>query len=194
MSFSPLLGFRLKLLAGFHSVLAYFDSDEPRAAAAGSVALLIAGNQPFYPLYVALVVGAHFWPSLLTLLSAPFFIAVPAVCRRWPVSGRCLLLGASVGNTLLASFALGPKTLVELFYVPCLLLTLLIFNGRQRWLSLAACGLACLAGILIVHGCDLGGFTPYDAPRLSSLVRLHVASVTGLVLMLGYFAYRIPNR
>ena len=105
-------------------ITAWFDNPDPRLAAAGTAALLIAGNQPFYPVYVWLIAGAKAWPALLTLLSTPFFVAVPALCRRHADAGRWLLMAAALGNTALSAVALGPASRVELFYLPCMVLAL----------------------------------------------------------------------
>ena len=64
---------------------------DPRVASCNPIALLVASNQPFYPLYVYFTVSPHIAPTLLTFLSTPFFVAVPALSRRSPVFGRALL-------------------------------------------------------------------------------------------------------
>jgi hypothetical protein len=174
-------------------ILSYFGSHEPRLAAAGSVALLIAGNQPFYPFYVAAMVGHIFWPALLTWLSTPFFLAVPAVCRRSADGGRWLLLVASIGNTVLARAVLGPGSGVELFYLPCLMLAPLLFVGRMaiRMLVVAAAATAC--GILVIHCTSLEGYTSFDASELGTLTRLHVFSVFALLVIFGFMAFRLQR-
>ena len=74
----------------------YADNPDPMAKVAGTVALVVASNQPFYPLYLYAIVGNQAWPAWLTLLTTPFFLAVPAVARRYPLAGReCFRSSAS---------------------------------------------------------------------------------------------------
>ena len=44
------------------------ENSDPLANAAGIIAIVVAGNQPFYPLYLHAIVGAAAWPAWLTLL------------------------------------------------------------------------------------------------------------------------------
>ena len=69
----------------------YVLNPDPMAKAAGTVAVLVAGNQPFYPPYLHAIAGTAAWPAWFTLLSTPLFVAVPAVARRYSVAGRALL-------------------------------------------------------------------------------------------------------
>jgi len=71
-------------------------------------------------------------PSFLTFLSTPFFAAVPMVMRRSPLGGRCLMLAAGIGNTVLCRHAFGPGSGVEVFLFPCLVLALLLFRRSER--------------------------------------------------------------
>lgn len=84
-------------------VAAYAAHDDPMVAACNLVALVVASNQPFYPLYVYWAVSDHVWPTFLTFLSTPFFLAVPAVARRYSKTGRALLPLAGIGNTILSA-------------------------------------------------------------------------------------------
>lgn len=172
-------------------VLSYFGNDDPRLATAGSVALVIAGNQPFYPLYVAALAGMKFWPSLLTWITAPFFLAVPAVCRRAPRGGRWLLIAASLGNTTLTSLALGPASGVELFYMPCLVLPMLLFSGREAGYAVPACLAAVSVGLLAVHGSGWDGIAGLDTATFASLTRLHAFSVAALLILFAFMAWRL---
>jgi hypothetical protein len=172
-------------------LLSYFGNDDPRLATAGSIALVIAGNQPFYPLYVFALAGMKFWPSLLTWITAPFFLAVPAVCRRAPRGGRWLLIAASLGNTVLTSLALGPASGVELFYLPCLILPMLLFAGWEAVNAVLACLAAISVGLLAVHGSGWDGVAGFDAATFASLTRLHAFSVAALLILFGFMAWRL---
>ena len=54
----------------------YKANRDPLAVLANPVALVVAGNQPFYPLYLHAIVGRPAWPAWITLLSTPLFAAV----------------------------------------------------------------------------------------------------------------------
>ena len=96
----------------------YVSNPDPMAKAAGTVAIVVAGNQPFYPLYLHAIAGIAAWPAWLTLVSTPFFVAVPAVARRHSLTGRALLPIAGVANTLLCVKLFGVASAVELFLFP----------------------------------------------------------------------------
>jgi len=47
--------------------------------------LVLAGNTPFYPQYLAAVAGADGMPwPFMTLFVFPFFLMVPAISRHHP--------------------------------------------------------------------------------------------------------------
>ncbi|GLS17051.1 hypothetical protein GCM10007874_00660 [Labrys miyagiensis] len=173
---------------------AYFGNDEPHLAAAGSVALIIAGNQPFYPLYVAAIAGGKFWPALLTWFSTPFFLAVPAVCRRAPLSGRLLLAACAIGNTMVTAAALGPRSWVELFYLPCLALAPLLFAGKEAGYGLIACVIGSGVGLLVIHGSHQHGLAAFDDEQFRALARLHGFSVAGLLIVFAFLALRLRRQ
>lgn len=60
---------------------AYAHHPDPRVAAANVISLLVASNQPFYPLYLFWLVSADISAAWFTFLSTPFFLAVPVVAR-----------------------------------------------------------------------------------------------------------------
>jgi hypothetical protein len=183
--------FGVKLLVRLRQLNAYFDNEDPRLAAAGTVAMIIVGNQPFYPLYVVAVAGKQGWFAALTWFSTPFFAAVPALCRRAGLAGRLLLIGTSIANTALAALALGTGTLVELFYLPCLALAPLLFDRRCAVIGLGACIAGIGVGFCLVHSGLGGGIANFDPGTLQALARLHALSVAGLMVVFMLLALRI---
>jgi hypothetical protein len=175
---------------------AYFDNPDPRLAAAASVALIIFGNQPFYPLYVYAIAEANAWPSMLTWVSAPLFATVPWLCRRAPLEGVLLLMTASIGNTLVTAIALGTGTWVELFYIPCAALAPLLLRPAQARIGYAFCLGAIAFGLGLAHGgFGLGrGLVTLDASQLTSLARLNTFSVISLLLVFAFMAWRIRRK
>jgi hypothetical protein len=173
------------------TVWAYFDGTTPRSAIAASVAFIVVSNQPFYPFYLYLLLGGRAWPALLTWLSAPLFAAVPRVARTDEARGGALLVTAGMANTTLCTVAMGPASGVELFYLPCLALALLLFTDRRRNLAVASTliAVACAIGAVRLAGAE--GLVPITADELSSLRRINAFSVCGLLAVMAYLSRRL---
>lgn len=161
------------MLARFYAYIAHPD---PVARAANSIAMLIVSNQPFYPLYVLYVVGGKGWPAWLTMLSSPFFLAVPWLMRRNAWAGKILLVLASIGNTLWSVKLLGADSGLELFLLPCCVLAALLFGPDERRTGLALTALP-IALFLLLRGRYGAPFETYSNADYSSLVTLHAFSV-----------------
>lgn len=86
---------------------AYAYHCDPRVAAANVISLLVASNQPFYPLYIFWLVSSDITAAWFTFLSTPFFVAVPAVARWNDAAGRALLPLTGIGNTMLSAWLFG---------------------------------------------------------------------------------------
>lgn len=154
------------LRSAWNRIHAYVAHDDPLVASCNLIALVVASNQPFYPLYVYWTVSEHISPTFFTFLSTPLFLAVPAVSRRWPKLGRALLPLAGMGNTVLSASVFGQASGVEIFLIPCALIAAAFFRSSERLLALALVGLALLVYV------GLGGF--YGAPlHLYSLAEYH---------------------
>ena len=162
----------------------YVRHDDPRVEASNAIALLVAANQPFYPLYVYWMAGAEFWPTLLTLLSTPFFVAVPAVSRANSVAGRLLLPVAGIANTAMSAALLGASTGVLLFLAPCLMIASLQFRGNQRWAGLATAALAGAVYFRLQAG--VSAMVVFSEVETARLVNLHVLSVGVLMIFSGF--------
>jgi hypothetical protein len=157
---------------------AYAGHPDPLAESCNWIALVVASNQPIYPLYLLWIVGGDWWISVWTFLSTPFFVAVPAVARRNSAAGRALLPLAGIGNGVVSAKAFGVASGVELFLIACALIALLAFRRAEwRWtLGL----LAATAGALLLHdhyGAPLGRF---DAGQYAAFFRLNAYSVAAL--------------
>ena len=151
---------RLKRL--FAALGAHVAHPRPREAIANTVALVIVSNQPFYPLYlywaVSPVISPRYWkaaspvisPAFLTFLSTPLFALVPSAMRCNSRLGRCLLLCAGIGNTLLCRFAFGNASGVEAFLFPCLMLSALLFRRDERICALGFMALSFAAYLVPV--------------------------------------------
>lgn len=164
----------------------YASHPDPRVAAANVIALLVASNQPFYPLYLYWLVTDHVTPALFTFLSTPFFLAVPALARKSTVAGRMLLPLAGIGNTVLCAWLFGVESAVELFFIPCAVIALLIFRPQERLNSLMVAGIA-LGAFLLLNGRYGAPFVAYTADEYAAFARLNAMSaamLTGFVALL----------
>jgi len=161
------------------AIRAYMAHPDPLVALANVVALLVASNQPFYPLYLYFLVSERIEPSFYTFLSTPFFLAVPALARINTLAGRALLPLAGIGNTILCAWLFGVQSAVEIFLIPCAVLALLLFRPRERLVGLAVAGFAFLA-FLFLHGRYGAPVVAYDPVQYQALVRLNAMSAAAL--------------
>lgn len=128
---------------------AYATVADPLGDVASRVALVVASNQPFYPLYLHGIAGSAAWPAWLTLATTPFFALVPAAARRHGLTGRVLMVLTGIVNTVFCVKLFGARSGVELFLLPCTLLAALLFRPHERRLSLLLLGLPFLAYLVL---------------------------------------------
>jgi hypothetical protein len=163
---------------------AYATNSDPRVASCNTIALLVASNQPFYPLYVGFSVSRHIAPTLLTFLSTPFFLAIPAISRRFPVFGRALLPLTGLANVVVSAKAFGAASGVAMFIVPCALIAAAFFRPSERIFAFALLALA----LAIFLGIDSYASNPihtYSQSEYAAFVRLNALSASALVALLG---------
>ena len=162
----------------------YGDNPDPMAKIAGTVALVVASNQPFYPLYLYAIVGKQAWPAWLTLLTTPLFLAVPALARRHSLAGRAMLPIVGVANTVLSVKLIGLNTAVELFLLPCILLAAVLFSSNERRTMIPVLAVP-LAAYFLVDGRLGDPLQIFDAASYASIVALHAVSVASLTAFVG---------
>ena len=158
---------------------AYARSDDPLAAASNAIALIVAFNQPFYPLYIRWLVGDDHGASLVTFVSTPFFLAVPAVARLSSLAGRAMLPIVGIANTLASARFLGAASGAELFLFPCAMIAGMSLRASERATMLALIGLA-LAGFALLHDAAMAASTIFSPDAYSRFLSLNVWSVAGL--------------
>ena len=127
----------------------YADHEDPLVAAGNFVALVLAWNQPFYPLYLWFILGRDAWIGLPDTLSGFVFFAIPGVARRHPLLGRALLPVAGMLNVVLCMKLLGEASGIWLLLFPCIMLAALLFRWRERWLMLGLSALPAAAWLLL---------------------------------------------
>jgi hypothetical protein len=171
-------------------VVAYVANPDPRVAGCNFTALLVVSNQPFYPLYVYWSVSPNIAPSLLTFLSTPFFAAVPAVSRRWPVAGRALLPLTGIANVVVSAKAFGLASGVPMFLIPCTLIAAAFLRPDERRLAIAVIGFA-LGVYLALEAWPPAPLHLYAPAEYAAFVRLNALSVGGLTVLIGLILSRL---
>jgi hypothetical protein len=174
-------------------IAAYAAHDDPMVASCNLIALVVASNQPFYPLYVYWAVSDHVSPVFFTFLSTPFFLAVPAVARRWPIAGRALLPIAGMANTVLSAKAFGQASGVGIFLIPCALISATFFRTSERPVAFILIGAALLAYL----GLDSAYGAPahlYIASEYQAFARLNAISAGTLTVFVGLIASGLLSR
>ena len=172
----------------------YTDNPDSLAKVAGTIALVVASNQPFYPLYLHAIVGKQAWPAWLTLLTTPLFLAVPAVARRNALAGRALLPIVGTANTVFCVKLIGLATAVELFLLPCILLAAILFRTSER-LAMVPVLLVPFAAYFLLDGRLGAPLQAFEAGSYSSIVALHAVSVASLTALIGFlFASILSER
>ncbi|MDB5653479.1 MAG: hypothetical protein JWQ94_1092 [Tardiphaga sp.] len=174
------------MLARLQDMLrSYGDNPDPLAVLANTVALVIAGNQPFYPLYLHAIVGTAAWPAWLTLLTLPLFAAIPAVARLHPLAGRLMLPIVGVANGVLAVKLIGLDTAVELFLLPCVLLATILFRPTER-LAMAVAVASPFAAYFVLDPAVGAPLAMYSSAEYRSIIHMHAFSVASLFALIGF--------
>jgi hypothetical protein len=168
-------------------VVAYAHDDDPLVATCNLIALVVASNQPIYPLYVYLLVSEAISPTFFTFLSTPVFLAVPAVARRWPLWGRALLPAAGLANTLLSARMFGVESGVAIFLIPCALIAATFFRASERIVSFPLIGAALLIYVSLgdIQGAPWHLYSPSEYDAFS---RLNAMSAGTLTVFVGLLA------
>jgi hypothetical protein len=168
----------------------YSAHEDELAATGNTIALVLAGNGPFYPLYGFILIGWAAWPTLSTMLSAPLFAAVPWLMRRNTKLGRVALSLLGTLNTLWCVKLLGLDTGVDLFLLPCATLAAMLFYRNERWVMLPLLGLpiAAFIGLKPFYGPAL---LPLPAQAAAHMVALNAGSVA---MLTGFFGLVFSRR
>jgi hypothetical protein len=170
-------------MSPWRAVRNYTMHPDPLVAAGNLIAVVVAWNQPFYPLYLYFLVGKDIGVSFFTFLSTPFFIAVPAVARRHSLAGRALLPLTGMANTVMCAKLFGEASGVELFLAPCIMIAAMLFRRSERlvMLALVASGLLAYVGLHGRYGAPYHLYSGEQYARLFSLNALSVGTLTAFV-------------
>jgi hypothetical protein len=162
-------------------IAAYLHSDDPLVAASNLIAVIVALDQPFFPVSVRWLVGNDHGASFITLFSTPFFLAVPAVARLSSLAGRAMLPIVGICNTLASAQAFGAASGVELFLCPCAMIAGMSLRYSERIAMLAIVGFA-LGGFVLLHDSAVEVSTLFSSVEYATFVSLNVWSVAALIV------------
>lgn len=158
---------------------------DPLTEATVTVAWVIVANKPFYPLYVWYLVGSGVTASLLTLVSAPFFLAIPFIARRSPIVARIMLPVIGTLDTMFETKLFGTASGTELFLAACMMLAALSFRGEERWSQRGL--VAFIFGAFLITrnwtGAPLHGWSERELSILFNLNAYAVASLLAFVAL-----------
>lgn len=171
--------------AALRKIENYISSSRPLVRANNLLALLVASNQPFYPIYVQLVAGPDGGATFLTLLTTPLFLAVPWLSHRHPELSLASVPVIGLANAILATLALGNAVGFELFILPCLVVAVLVADRETSKLVVPA-AISALACFLYVHFADIAPLHLYTDDERASLRRLNQLAVAGLTIYIVY--------
>ncbi|MEI8221609.1 MAG: hypothetical protein WCH91_13335 [bacterium] len=177
---------------GWKALAAYFASDDPLTGAANRLLVVLLGNQPTYPLFVGWATGEWSPWLVLTMLSTPFFCAVPWASRRYPGTGRLAfpLIGAL--NGIFCTVVLGRGSGVELFLVPCLVIAAWTCPAGNRRL-LAVCMAILYAAFVAGRTLPWGPVIPFTPDQLEALVSLNAYSAASFSALATWNLWGVPN-
>lgn len=160
-------------------------SVDPRAAATASIAWLVVIDKPIYPLQVWWFVGAGTAVAWVTAVSAPLFLAIALLATRRPFAARVALPLVGAVDTVVATALFGRASGTELFFVPCLLLSLVAFSPEEhRPVRLLVAGLFVV--FVAIHEGLGGGIAPWTAEQASRLLDLNILAVASLSAFIGW--------
>jgi hypothetical protein len=164
---------------------AYRAHPDPFTASANTFALVLAGDGPFYPLYLYFLIGRGFWPSLIALWVVPVYALIPWLARRHSLAARMVLMVASIANTTLYTVLFGAGARLQLFLLPCIALGL-FFHHRERYLAWALGGIA-LGMFMWLRMAGFAPIRPFSAAdyrAMATLTSLSVATLSWFLLVL----------
>lgn len=175
-------------MPSFRSLLArlraYAGHDDPLVAATNLVALLVASNLPFYPVYHLALIGWDGWPSLSEVPVGLLFFAIPWVARRSSLLGRALPSLVGTVNSLFCMKIMGEASGNALFLVPCVMVAALSFRANERWVMLPLVWLPVAAFLLSIDRLGLP-LSPFTEAEYAAMLRLNAVSVGIFVGFIG---------
>ncbi len=162
---------------------------DPLAATAGLLGLILASNQPTYPLYVWLAAGEGVARSCVVLGAVPLFLGVAWLARRHGFAARLLLPLVGIGNTVVAAWVLGAQAGLDYLLIPCAALGAALFRAGERWAMVTVVAAAAAAWLAI------DGIAPGElsAAAYASLRRMNALSAIAVCGLIGWLSPAGPR-
>jgi len=167
----------------------YAEHPDPATAAVNLVALVVAGNGPFYPLYSLALIGWDRAGAWLSMLASPVFFLVPAISHRCPRAGRASLPLIGIANTVWCAVLFGSASGVGLFVLPCIVLAALAYRPDEKFLAISVMGLA-IGSLIMLTEFPVSGLMAVSPDSAAALTRLNAISVATLS---GFVSLRLIN-
>jgi hypothetical protein len=164
---------------------AYIAHPDPLTAVANLLGVILASNQPFYPLYFYAAVGESAWPAWVALFSAPFFAAVPAIARVNLVAGRAALVVIGVFNTAVVSLAMGAPSATQLFFFPCVFLSVMLFRPTERLLTALLLALTAFC-YFALSGATIAALVAFSPDQYHAIAGINALSAATLSAFAAY--------
>ncbi len=147
--------------------------------------MVIAWNQPYYPLYLWWIVGRDAWVGIPDAFSGILFFAVPAIARRSGMLGRVAMVVLSVANVVFCSMMLGEAAGVQLLFLPCGMLAAMLFTWRERFVMLAMTALPLVVWLMTRGRLDIP-LVRFSQEAYASFFTLNAVSAGSLMVFFGW--------
>jgi len=154
-------------------------------AASVTVAWVIVANKPFYPPTIWWVVGNGVEAACWSVLSMPFFLAIPFIAKKSPFAARLALPVIGTVDTVLETKLFGTQSGTELFFAACIMLVALSFRAGEKLWQIGLTGFV-FASFLVTRyliGDALHIWSPQDLAKLFNLNAFAVACLTAFIAL-----------
>jgi hypothetical protein len=166
---------------------------DPRLSSLTRITWVILINKPIYPLYVWIFVGEGVTTSLLSILSAPLYIAVLIIARRSSIAARVAFPLLATIDTIGETKLFGAGSATELFAAPAALIAALSFAPREAGV-LKIVLVTLYVAFLVAHGRLGQPLFPWSDAGLDHLREINIVAVASLTLFVCWtFADRQPT-
>ncbi len=157
---------------------------DPLTAATITVAWVIIINKPFYPLTIWWLVGNGVEASLISVVSALFFLVIPFIARRSALAARIALPLIGTIDTVFETKLFGTGSGTELFFAACIMLVAVSFRTGERLWQIGMTGVV-FAGFLLTRYMIGDALHIWDATDLAKLLNLNAFAVACLTAFIA---------
>lgn len=154
-------------------------------AASVTVAWVIVANKPFYPPTIWWLVGNGVEAAWWSVLSMPFFLAIPFIAKKSPLAARIALPVIGTVDTVFETKLFGTASGTELFFAACIMLVALSFRATEKLWQIGLTGFV-FAGFLTTRylaGDALHVWSAQDLAKLFNLNAFAMACLTAFIAL-----------